>query len=138
MSILRCFNFARPLSPAGVTGAPRPLTMAVPMEGAEGSAFEQAMRTMRDDNQLLRQHVQDLQRRLETIESTHTAPDVPERHSAARDEYNIERMAHGFWDGQFRARHGWRVLGYYGSQQDAEVQCCIDSAMQSGRISAES
>lgn len=106
------------------------------MASPEDAPLEQAMRSLSDDNRLLRQHVEDLQRRLEAVESRESTVDLSERRSAARDEYNIERMTHGFWDGQFRARRGWRVLGYYDSQQDAEVQCCLDSAVQNGRVAA--
>ena len=48
--------------------------------------------------------------------------------------YVIEMLSEGFWDGQYRCRCGFRVIGFFASFQEAEHSACIDWAIQNQRI----
>ena len=54
--------------------------------------------------------------------------------TAPPSRYHVEQMSEGFWDGLYRARCGFRVIGLYESQQEAQDHACLDYAMVQQRI----
>ena len=54
--------------------------------------------------------------------------------SATLSRYHVERMVEGFWDGKYRARCGFRVLGLYDTEQEAANNICLDFAAVQARV----
>ena len=48
--------------------------------------------------------------------------------------YKIEQMSEGFWDGQYRVRSGFRIIGYFDSSQEAWDHIHLDFAQIQNRI----
>lgn len=54
--------------------------------------------------------------------------------AAPPPQYHVEQMVEGFWDGMYRARCGFRVLGLYETRQEALNHACLDYAVVQQRI----
>jgi hypothetical protein len=62
-------------------------------------------------------------------------PDAkPEPPPPPAPRYHIEQMTEGFWDGVYRVRCGFRVVGYFETQQEARDHACLDYATAQQRI----
>lgn len=53
---------------------------------------------------------------------------------ASQAAYRVDVLSEGFWDGKYRARCGFRVIGIYDSLEAAWDHACMDFAMSSARI----
>ena len=81
----------------------------------------------------------ELRRRLQVVADWATqeepaAPVVPPPATASRDSYRVDVLSEGFWDGRYRARCGFRVIGIYDSMDEALDMSCMDFAMCHARI----
>ena len=54
--------------------------------------------------------------------------------TGAQSRYVVEQMSEGFWDGMFRVRCGFRVIGLFDSEQEAWDHACLDFAAAQRRI----
>ena len=54
--------------------------------------------------------------------------------SSMQGKYRVDRLSEGFWDGLYRARCGFRVIGLYETEQEAWHEASLDHAVSMGRV----
>ena len=67
-------------------------------------------------------------------EQSATPVDSPGAKLPSKPKYHVEMMREGFWDGLYRTRCGFRVVGLYKTSQEAWDSACLDFAACQHRI----
>jgi hypothetical protein len=102
---------------------------STPVEESGSSSAARSQDSLERENAVLRRQLLDvLDERTGSTSSLVDALHMPPA------PYRVDLCCEGFWDGLYRARCGFRVIGYYDTHQEAWDRACLDYAVMNHRI----